>query len=183
MAKNIYSPAGMTHSGPDHQFIIIPGRARWYMALSEDEWEALPAGAREQVSAGQVFNAALHDTSMKRAGGGLLSTARDLVRFAIAVMDGRLVKPETLAQMWSPQTTTTGEKVTSPWGDIGLGWMIRERDSRREIYTSGGQVGTRATMYIYPEDGIVLAIMCNLENAPIDPMLDEILVVLFAKAR
>lgn len=45
------------------------------------------------------LNATAIDASCKYLGGGLISTAEDLVRFGLALLDGRLVSPGGLAQM------------------------------------------------------------------------------------
>jgi CubicO group peptidase (beta-lactamase class C family) len=175
MAANVYRPAGMDRTGPDHHFLLLPDRADPYTVLSEDEHGALPPAVRERVRPGELFNAPLHDTSMKRPAGGLLSTAEDLVRFALAFEAGRLVSPETVAAMWTVQRTRDGAPIGTPWGPLGLGWFVREASGLIEIYTSGGQVGGRASMRLYPGRGTVLAVMTNLTNADIVPMESEIL--------
>ncbi len=66
-----------------------------------------------------MYNAQLHDTSMKVPGGGLVSTSVDLVKFGHASMKGTLVKQSTLEQMWTPQQTKDGNKTA-----YGLGWGV-----------------------------------------------------------
>ena len=56
----------------DDVYAIVPHRARGY-----------------QKTAGQVQNAGLMDSSYKLPGGGLVTTAEDLVSFAIAMTDDR----------------------------------------------------------------------------------------------
>lgn len=178
MRAHVFTPAGMTHSGPDHHFMLIPQRASWYSVLSEGEWKALPPSVRQLVKPGDLYNAPPHDTSMKRAGGGLLSTAEDLVRFALAFQDGKLVNRSTADAMWTVQKTTDGKDVVSQWGPFGLGWLVRKRGGVTEIYSSGGQTGARGSLYLYPDRGIVLAVMTNVTNAEIIPMEQRILKML-----
>jgi CubicO group peptidase (beta-lactamase class C family) len=112
---------------------------------------------------------------MKRAGGGLLSTAEDLVRFAQAFLEYKLLPAGSVNAAWTVQRTTDGNEVISGHGPFGLGWIIRERGPLREIYTSGGQVGARASMHVYPHNRLAVAVMTNLQNADIIPLEERIL--------
>jgi CubicO group peptidase (beta-lactamase class C family) len=175
MARLVFAPAGMERSGPDHHFLVLAGRARPYAALGQREWETLAPAVRARARPGEVFNAPPHDTSMKRAAGGLLTTPVDLVRFALAFQAGRVVSPATVQRMWTVQQLGEGGPLATPWGPLGIGWFVRQAGERREIYSSGGQVGGRASLYVFPDDGLVLAVMSNLTNAEIVPLEHEIL--------
>ncbi|HVZ17766.1 MAG TPA: serine hydrolase domain-containing protein, partial [Terriglobales bacterium] len=76
MQQHVFKPAGMTHTFVD-DFSIIPHRASGY----------------EKEDDGTVRNAGLMDSSYKVPGGGFVSSSEDLVRFADAVMENRLLKP------------------------------------------------------------------------------------------
>ena len=54
------------------------------------------------------------------AGSGLVTTARDLARFDIALDGGMLLRPETLAAAWSPLSTS--DRAALP---TGLGWFVQ----------------------------------------------------------
>ena len=178
MARWVYRPAAMASTGPDHHYAIVPQRARPYLVLSEREHAQLPPAARAVARPGGVYNANFHDTSMKRAAGGLVSTAEDLVRFALAFQAGRIVRAETVARMWSVQQTRAGEPLDTPWGPMGIGWFVRRAGERRELYSSGGQVGGRSSLYVLPDDALVLALMTNLTDADVVPLEHAILAAL-----
>ena len=169
MYDNVFKPAGMTRTRSDDHFIIVPDRARGYLKLDEQTYSQLPAAVQRRVKVGQVYNAQLHDTSMKIPGGGLVSTAEDLVKFGLASMKGVLVKQASLEQMWTPQQTKDGNKTT-----YGLGWGVGERAGLKIFTHSGGQAGTSTLLHVLPEKGIVIAAMCNLEGASLGNMLDAI---------
>ena len=175
MAELVYEPAGMERTGPDHHYMLIPDRARGYERMSEHDHGRLPPAIQQLVRPGHLFNAPLHDTSMKRPGGGLLSTAEDLARFAVAFAAGKIVAADTVAKMWTVQATRDGKPLETPWGPLGIGWFVRSAGGRRELYGSGGQVGGRSSLYVYPDDGVVLAVAANLTDADLVPLEREIL--------
>lgn len=169
MQENVFEPAGMTHTRSDDHFFLIPDRARGYLKLDDQTYVQLPAVVKGKAKVGQLYNAPLHDTSMKVPGGGLVSTAVDLVKFGHAAMKGTLVKQPSLERMWTPQQTKDGKKTT-----YGLGWGVGERAGLKLFSHSGGQAGTSTLLYVLPEKSIVIAAMCNLEGASLGRMLDGI---------
>ncbi len=145
LREHVFKPAGAERIQPDNVYRIIPNRARGY----------------RRTPAGVIENCALADTSNKIPGGGLLATAEDLVRFALALQKGRLLKPETLRQMFTSQRTRDGR----PTG-YGLGWYISERGGRKWVEHSGSQPGASTELLMLPERGLAVAVLTNLERAP-----------------
>ena len=94
MQETVFGPAGMTHTGPDDAARIVPGRAHFYTRDPES---------------GVVVNAGFVDNSVKWAGGGFVSTAEDLVAFGNAMLEDRLMKPETRRLLWTSQKTADGK--------------------------------------------------------------------------
>lgn len=158
LREHVFVPAGMETIGEDSVYALIPHRARGY--------QLQPSGI--------VQNCDLADTSNKIAGGGLISTATDLVKFALALNEGKLVRPETLKTMWTATKLPDGS--TAPYG---LGFEIRPADGMMIVGHTGGQRGTTTNLVILPEKRIVFAYMMNLESAkamtPISRGLREIL--------
>jgi CubicO group peptidase (beta-lactamase class C family) len=150
----VTAPAGMTSTCPDSQARLIPHRARGY----------------ERVG-GELRNAELHDTSMKVPGGGLLATAGDLARFAVAANTARLLKPETVAAMWSRQHTKDGKEI-----EYGQGWRVSaEGVDPKEVSHSGAQAGTATLLVLRPASGAAVALMCNLEGSKLGSLAKAIL--------
>jgi len=145
LRENVLAPAGCLRVQPDDVYRIIPNRARGYRRT--------PSGA--------VENCPLADTSNKIPGGGVLATAEDLVRFALALQQGRLLKPETVRQMFTSQRTSDGR----PTG-YGLGWYVGERAGKRWVEHSGSQPGASTELLMLPERGLAVAVLTNLERAP-----------------
>jgi CubicO group peptidase (beta-lactamase class C family) len=164
--QRIFTPAGMTRTRVDRVYEIIPDRARGYQLLTADAWQTLPPALRTIAKAGEVYNAELHDTSMKIAGGGLVSTAEDLVRFAVALNGGALLKKDMVERMWTEQTTADG---TGTGYGLGFG-VYPAKDGIRRMSHSGNQAGASSFLVMLPEVGVSYAIMTNLEDAELGPI-------------
>ena len=163
MQKNVFDPAGMHRTGPDDVHRILPNRARGYVVLDEDDYESLPDAAKADAEVGALYNASLHDTSMKVPGGGLVSTAIDLVKFALAHNTGLLLEEETREQMWTRQATRDGQQTK-----FGLGWLPIELPDERPpgvlVLAAGGQPGTSTLLVLRPDRGRAIALMVNLQG-------------------
>jgi CubicO group peptidase (beta-lactamase class C family) len=157
LRRHIFEPAAMDRIRDDDFAAIIPNRARGYA----------------KTSGGALRNCDLADTSVKIPGGGLAGTAADLVKFALALNEGKLLKKETVAEMFVRRETRDGKPLA-----YGYGVVIGEWQKRRRISHGGGQQGTATLLHLYPDDGLALAIMCNLEGAALVPLADQLAQVL-----
>ena len=160
--ENIFNPAGMDRMRVDDVFEIIPNRAQGYFKTSK----------------GELRNSTLADTSYKIPGGGFCSTVEDLARFAIAIQTGKLVKKETLEQMWTRQKTRDGKETT-----YGLGWGVAERNGLKEVSHGGAQQRVSTNLYMIPERGLAVVLMVNLEGAggALNALTNEIADILLAQ--
>ncbi len=152
----VAEPTGSPELVVDDHFTTVPHRARGYAYKS-----------------GQITNAPLHDTSMKIPGGGLLSSAGALVRFASAVNTGALLRAETVAAMWTPQKTKAGQET-----GYGLGWKLAGVGKTRTVWHGGGQAGTSTFLLLEPESGDSVALLCNREGAALETLAREILALM-----
>ena len=146
IARRVFEPAGMTRTVADDHYRIVAGRTRFYRRVGDER---------------QLENAQPADTSVKIPGGGLLSTACDLVRFAGAVNSGRLLEDVTVERAFVAQKLNSGEE-----GAVGLGWFVDEFQGERRVGHGGGQQGTTARLELLPESGTIAVILSNLEAYP-----------------
>ena len=167
LQARVLAPAKMTHTVADDQFALIPGRTRGYARATESLLKQFPAD--HNLIEGHIYNAPLHDTSMKVPGGGLLSTATDLVRFAIAANTGKLLNDRLLQQMWTSQQTMDGKET-----GYGMGWGVATRSGWQMVSHSGGQAGTSTMLVLFPETGTSVAVMCNLQGVGLRNLAAEI---------
>jgi len=122
-------------------------------------------------------NSALMDGSYKLGGGGLCSSAPDLARFGLALLDGRLLGEDALRTMTQEQQTTAGEGV-----GYGCGLRIGERHGRREFQHGGAQSRVSTVMVLWPEPRAAAVVMCNLEGVRALPLAQQLLDTLCAPA-
>src|SRR5690348_6709539 len=140
--ENIFNPAGMSTIQTDNVFKIVMHRTRGYQKLPD----------------GTIGNSELMDSSYKIPSGGLSSTVSDLAKFAIAMQKGKLVKPESAAMMYRSQKTRDGKPTR-----YGMGWETVDQDGVRGVAHGGGQSGTSTQLFMEPDKGFAIAIMCNME--------------------
>lgn len=146
LSEHVFKPAGMTRTYLEHPEQIVVRRARPYIRAS---------GAR-------VLNAPYADLSVKWAGGGIISTVGDLIKFHSALADGRLLERKTQELMYTPMALADGSKST-----YGLGWMITEATGvGRWIAHSGGATGGTTYLLRHPECRKAVAILTNVQDAP-----------------
>jgi|SRR5215213_4271214 len=160
LRENIFKPAGMTHTFIDDVYAVIPQRARGY----------------RKASSGEIQNAPLHDTSIKVPGGGLVTTVEDLARFAIAVYENRLVKPETLTQMWTKPKTRDGKEQ-----GYAMGFLVNDQDGLLRVFNDGSQAGTRTFLFLMPKHKFAVALMTNLERGLCEELVPKIIEALGEK--
>lgn len=144
MRRAVLEPAGMDHTVAEHVDSLILRRSRAYQRSEE----------------GRILNAPYVDNSNKWAGGGYLSTAPDLVRYALAYLGGESLRPETIDLLWTPQETRSGER-----SGYGIGWREQMVDGRRMISHTGGAMGGTTVLVIFPEEELVVTILTNMEDA------------------
>jgi CubicO group peptidase (beta-lactamase class C family) len=159
LRASVFAPAGMEHTGADDVFQIVPHRAHGYRRTLD----------------GRIENCALVDTSSKIPGGGLLSTAGDLILFAGALERGDLVKAATRDSMFAPQLMRDGRPVP-----YGLGWALVELDGKRWTLQPGIQQGASSCLLVSPADGLSVAVLANLEAVDLEPLAVRIVEILLS---
>lgn len=144
--EHVLGPAGADGIRDDDPFDLVRHRAHGYRRVR-----------------GELRNAILADTSNKVPGGGLLGTASDMARFGAALLSGRLLKPATLKALFEPQKLLDGRST-----EYTLGLRATKRRNGREIWHHGGQPRVSNLIYMLPDRGFVVVLLCNLESVSAD---------------
>ncbi len=92
------------------------------------------------------------------AAGGLYSTASDLVKWDLALIGGRVLKPESLKLMTSPRTLKDGSI-----SNYGCGLRIGHPDGRLVLSHSGVAHGFTAQNAILPESRSAVVMILNFD--------------------
>lgn len=142
--RSVLVPAGMLQTRPDDRLAIIPLRTRFY---SKDK-------------SGALVNAEFLDSSYKVAGGGWLSSAPDMARFAVAILSDRLVRRTTRDMMWTQQMPTDGLGRMA----YGLGWQLGTTGGVKLVGHGGSQQGTSAMMLIAPDTRAAVVVLTNSDG-------------------
>jgi len=149
VAKHIFSPLGMTHS----TFFQPPP-----LALKDLTSEGYSSSTRKPAIGFERFSPV--------GAGGLSSSAADMARFGQSLLNGgeldghRILKPESLAQMWKPQF-----RVSDELPPIGLGFYQVWRNELRWIGHQGDLVAFHSLFFVEPQQKLVLFISYNSAGA------------------
>jgi len=153
LRENIFQTAGMSETQDDDLIKIIPYRTRYY---SKDK-------------SGAVVNADLLDSSYKIPGGGLISSADDMARFEIAVLNDTLIKRATRDIMWTPQKTVDGKR-----NGYALGWGTGTENGVFHIGHTGSQQGTSTAIILSPEKRDAAVVLINADEVDAGALDDQL---------
>ncbi len=153
---NVLAPAGMTHTVVDDRFAIIPLRTRFY---SKDK-------------SGAITNADFLDSSYKIPGGGWLSSADDMAKFEVAMLNDRIVTRPTRDLMWTPLKPADGKEDT-----YALGWGTGKELGDMDFGHAGGQQGTSTFFMIVPERRAGIVVLINLDGGNAYDLAKELMKV------
>ena len=140
-----FAPLGLKDIVPDQPSEIIEQRSRFYV----------------HEKGAPLQNAPYVDNSYKWAGGGFLSTSEDLVHFGSALLKPGFLNKDSLALLFTSQKTKSGEET-----GYGMGFSVGKSKSGQRIFQhSGGSVGGTSQLIIYPDQQLVIAMICNYSGA------------------
>ena len=153
MRKQIFEPLGMNDTEADSATEALPDQATSYFPRFAADPRYGPDVMREI------------DYSCYSGSSVFVSTPSDLVRFAMAIKNGKLLQPATVQLLQAPQRTSSGQET-----GYGLGWDL-------ETVTLAGQQtltvghdgeslgGMVASLMTFPENGIVVSVTSNTSYA------------------
>lgn len=148
MRTNVFEPAGMSHTSLDTSTESGPDRATSYFRAN------LNNVTRTNV-----------DYSCFAGGGAFLSTPSDLVRFGIALENGKLLQPSTISLLQTRQQLTSGVET-----GYGLGWMLDTvelagKPERMAGHSSRTIEGASTSFLMFPDRGHIVAVTSNMSFA------------------
>jgi serine beta-lactamase-like protein LACTB len=164
--QNVLRPAGMSESRWDDRYAIVPHRTRFY----------------SKSKSGSVVNADFLDSSYKIPGGGWLSSADDMAKFEVAVLEDQLMKRSTRDLMWTPQHPSDPPAPGERTG-YALGWGTGEIEGVRFVGHGGGQQGTSTFIMIVPEQRIGVVVLANMDQVDASGLATDLMKILVKRTR
>jgi serine beta-lactamase-like protein LACTB, mitochondrial len=148
LEKHIFLPSGMMSTFVELQQDIVQNRAHGYIR----------DGFRK------IRNAPLADLSIKYPGGGIISTSEDLLKFAMSLMQGKLLNHATIDTMSVSTRLKSGKYIS-----YGLGFGIGT-DSRgiKYLLHTGGGTGFSSLLTIYPSEKMATIHLINARDRNLD---------------
>jgi CubicO group peptidase (beta-lactamase class C family) len=154
--RYFFAPLDMADSGYERHQDILRHRAAGY--ATDD---------------GRVVNAAFVDMSFAGGAGALYSTVEDLYRWERALHTDEILSELSRKALFAPTVLVDSYAESLAYHGrapmyYGYGWTIDEHLGHRRIWHGGGIHGFVTTLARYPDDDLVVIVLCNLEDAPID---------------
>ncbi len=153
MREALWGPLGMDATRLDDPDALIPNRVRGYRPGPD----------------GSAINSEFIDISSRFAAGGTRSTVPDLLKFARGILQGRVLPPERLDEMFTPMSTSGGEST-----GYGMGWGITSVNGRFAVAHSGAQQETSTNLIIFPTLNFAIAFACNFEGGQRAPYVEAL---------
>jgi D-alanyl-D-alanine carboxypeptidase len=145
LGERIFTPLGMTNTRIVSLSDIIPNRAAGYY------WEN-----------GKLHNGTyIAQSILGYGGGGIVSTAEDMAKWAIALDGEKLLKKATLQAAWTPMKLNDGSNSV-----YGLGWGVGAVNGHRTVGHSGAHAtGFTSAIIRFRDDNLSIIVLTNSRSA------------------
>ena len=151
LSRQIFDPAGMVNSGLD-----TPATSGYH------------ATGYSRSGSGEVVETAYRHPSFGWGYGALYASTSDLLSFARALFDGKLLSSTMIKKM------TTGQSST-PWkNQYGLGWFVDDVGGHDMFEAIGSTGGFVATIRYFPQDDTYVVVALNRDFLLYDRLFDEL---------
>jgi len=162
ITRYVTEPLEMRETVGDHNDSIIVNRTGYYERTNQPpHYHLRQSSWGDGSTLGVLLNAPYVDNSNKWAGGGFLTTPEDLVRFGSAHLEPGFLSAESLEEIFTPVTLTSGQEINR-----GLNWVLgTDPYGGRTASHGGGGVGSNTAMTVFLDEGFVIAIQANLSQS------------------
>ncbi len=162
---NLLSRFAMVDSVPGPNIVTIvppaegvpdPGDLERYLAVLQRQAMPYAVDGRGRATQSSYPESAASLTPSN----GLVTTVLDLAKLDLALRQGFLVAPETLAQAWSAPGGANG--VALPHG---MGWFVQNHNGEKVVWQFGmAENASSSLMITLPARGITLIMMANSDG-------------------
>lgn len=147
ISKELFVPAGMTHTVMTDFYPVIPNRASGYV-FNNGKW----INAEPMISV--------------RPSGGFLSTTTDMIKWDKVLREKNIIlSKENWEQLWTPFIKTSTDEASKSY--YGFGWIVDEFKGHKLIGHGGSNAGFKTQYSRYVEDGLSIIVLTNTDR--VDP--------------
>lgn len=140
LKERVLGPLGLARTRPNAPTSIIPGRSAGYGRIL-----------------GVLLNRDPLTPSAAFSAGFLVSDVNDMLKWGAAQSSDTVLTAASREMMTTPVKLNDG--TTNPYG---FGWNNRRRQGHRRMDHAGGTAGFSSLLVVYPDDGLVIALLANL---------------------
>ncbi len=159
LRETLFDPLKLTRTRYDSNEELILNRAQGY-AFEQERFQ----------------NDGLLDMRQPGAAGGLISTAADLVRWQIALVNGRVISKESYEEMTLPFMLTHGKET-----NYGMGLQLELQAGKPCVWHGGGINGFNSVLLYFPDEKLSIAAISNSERTRADALGLALAAALLAK--
>jgi len=156
LESKIFKPLDMKATRSRDPRAIIPHRASGY-ETNRDRY------LNRDYDLTDVFSA-----------GALVSTVEDLAKWNNGLDSDRLLLAASKEKMWQPCRLNNGQTL-----HYGLGWYLDSLEGHKEIWHSGSTDGFSASLQRFPDDHLVVIVLCNSNEEGIATVLAKHVALLY----
>jgi CubicO group peptidase (beta-lactamase class C family) len=143
-----------THLVPPAEGIPTPAQVVRYTRVLERL--AVPYAVDQQR---RTSPSTYTDTTLTPAS-GLVSTVHDAAQFYLALRNGVLLRPDTLAVAWQPPIGSNGQRLPH-----GLGWFVQSYNGLTVVWQFGVSDGASSSLAVtIPARGLTLILAANSDG-------------------
>lgn len=161
MQERLFKPLGMTRTVPRFKDVNDPNQIRPHFKI-EGKTTVIEHSSADQVG----------------AAGSVWSTIEDMSKWVTCMLDsskyegGRLLSPNTWAEMFKPQTLVPASqfyptaRITKPnWTTYGFGWFQHDYKGKKVNFHTGSLAGAIALHAQLPEEKLGIYVFGNMDHA------------------
>jgi CubicO group peptidase (beta-lactamase class C family) len=148
--------ANIIHVVPPEEGVPVPEDIERYTAVLQRRATPYSVDGRGRATVSRYPDAA----GVLTPSSGLITTVRDLAKFDVALKQGLLVAPATLAAAWSPPAGNSGLPLPH-----GIGWFVQQYNGEKVVWQFGMTENASSSLMItLPARGITLILMANSDG-------------------
>lgn len=162
MQQEVFEPAGVPGIVPNDRRAIIPNRTSFYANRDGGGFEHGP----------------FFDPSHKLPGAGYLATATELATFGSELLRSRLLGERGRREMFRRASLDDGTA-----SEFALGLRVASEASGRLLHQPGGGIGISSWLFVHQDADLVIALVANVNTAPVGGAVHRRIADAFLAAR